>query len=103
MVTLDAEVLCQVDDLHMLGDGVLLQESFTLPMPEAEEYDVDILKRHRVSELEVGFPNQSFMNIAYQIPRITLGIGKHNLCLRVVQKQTDKLSARVACGTEDAY
>ena len=37
MIALDAEILCQVDDLHVLRDGVLLEEGLALAMSETEE------------------------------------------------------------------
>ena len=72
MVALDAEVLCQIDNLHVLRDSVLLKECLTLTMSEAEEYDVDLVERHCVSKAQLGFPEQSLVYVADQITCIAL-------------------------------
>ena len=64
VVALDAEVLCEVDNLHIGRDGMLLQKLFALAVTEAEEDHVNILKRHRIGESQIGFPDQSFMHVA---------------------------------------
>ena len=50
VVALDAEVLCQIDNLDLCGDGMFLQERLTLAVAEAEEHYVDIIKRHLIGE-----------------------------------------------------
>ena len=99
VVASDSEVLCQIDDLHMAGDGMLLEELFALPMTKAEEDYVDIFEWHLVSKPQVGVADESFMHVAYKIASITLAIGEDNLCLGVVQQQANEFSARVSCRT----
>ena len=70
----------------MAGDSVFLQKGLTLAVTKAEEHHVDILERHFCCEALVGFADQSFMYVADKIPRIALGVCKHNLCLGVVQQ-----------------
>ena len=50
----DAEVLCQVDNLHMLGDGVLLQELLALAMAETEEHHIHFIEGHGIGKAQVG-------------------------------------------------
>ena len=95
----DAEILCQVDDLYPFRDGVFLEEGFTLAVTEAEEHDVNLIKRHLVGELQVCLANQSFVHIADQIARVALRVGKDNLCLRMVKQQTDQFSTCITCRT----
>ena len=63
VAALDAEVLRKVDDLYFGWDGVLLKELLAFPMAKAEEDDVNIVKGHLVSELQIGIAYKSFMNI----------------------------------------
>ena len=63
VVALDTEVLSQVDNLHVLRDGVLLEESLALAMTETEEYHIDLVERHLVGKLQVGIANQTFVHI----------------------------------------
>ena len=60
---LDAEVLCQIDNLHILRDGMLLEECLALAMTKAEEHNVYLVQRHLVSELQIGIADQSFVDI----------------------------------------
>ena len=99
MVALNAEILCQIDDLDILRDGMFLQEGFTLAVPKAEEYNVDLLKGHLVSKLQFRLANKPFMHIADQIACVTFRIGKHNLCLRMIQQQTDEFTSRITCSS----
>jgi len=72
VIALDSEVLCQIDDLHVLRDGVLLEESLALAMSEAEEDDVDLVERHFVSKLQIGLANESFVDIANEVASVAL-------------------------------
>ena len=99
MVALDAEVLCQVDNLHAFRYRMLLEERLALAVTEAEEHDVDLLKGHRVGKAQVGVADESFVHVAHQIAGVALRVGKYNLCLRVVEQQADELTARIACCT----
>ena len=99
MVALNAEVLCQIDDLDILWDGVLLEECLTLAMTKAEENNIHLIEGHLVSKLQIGLTNQAFVYIADQIASVALGVGKDNLCLGMVQQQTDQLAACIACST----
>ena len=96
MAALDAEVLGKVDNLHVGRNGVLLQELLALAVTEAEEHHVNLLEGHLCREAQVGFSNQSLMDVTHQITGIALTIGKDNFCLGVVQQQADQLSARIA-------
>ena len=46
-----------------------------------------------------NLPDQSFVYVTHQVPGVRFRVGKHNLCLWVVEQQADKLSACVACCT----
>ena len=72
MITLDAEVLCQVDDFYVLWDGMLLEEGLTLAVTETEEYDVNLIKRHLVGELQICLTDESFVYVADEIASIAL-------------------------------
>ena len=95
----DAEILCEVDYLHVGRNVVFLQELLALAVPEAEEHHINIIERHLRSELQVGVANQSFVHISNGIARITLRVGKHNLRLWVVQQQSYEFATSIACGT----
>ena len=97
VVAFDSEILRHVDNLDVGGDGMLFQELFALAMTETEEHHINLVEGHLAGEPQIGLANQSFVHIAHQIPCITLRIGKHNLCLRMVQQQADQLTARIAC------
>ena len=92
-------ILCEIDDLHMLRYGVFLKELLTLAVSEAEEYHINLIKGHLVGELQIGFTDEAFMYIADEIAGITLRVCKDNLCLRMVQQQTNQFSACIACCT----
>jgi predicted RNA-binding protein associated with RNAse of E/G family len=66
---------------------------------EAEEYYVDILERHLISKSQFRIADESFVDIAHQIAGVALAVGKDDLCLRMVQQQTDQLAARISCRT----
>ena len=57
------EVLCQVDNLDVGRDGVFLEESLTLAVSEAEEDNVNLVKRHLVGKRQIGIANQSLMDV----------------------------------------
>ena len=99
VATLDAKVLCQVDNLDILRDGMLFKECLALAVSEAEEYHVHLVKRHLVRKLQFCFAYQAFVNVRHQIACVALAIGKHNLCLGMVQQQANQFSARIACST----
>ena len=42
----DAEVLCEVDNPHILRNGVFFQELLALTVTEAEEHHIDLPERH---------------------------------------------------------
>ena len=54
MITFDAEILCQIDNLDILRNRVFFEKSLTLSMSEAEKHDIDVFKRHRIREFQVG-------------------------------------------------
>ena len=70
VVALDAEILSQVDNLHVGRNRVLLQERLALSMSETEEHHIYLVKRHLCSEALLSFPEQTFMHIAEEIPCI---------------------------------
>ena len=92
-----AEVLSQVDDFHLFGNGMFLQESSALAMTEAEEHHVYIIERHLRSEAQVGIAKQSLVYVAHRIASIALRVGKYNLGLRMIEQQTDEFAPRIAC------
>ena len=95
----NAEVLRQIDNLYMGGDGMLLEELLALAMAKAEEYHVYLVEGHGVGEAEVGVAQQTLMHIGHEVARVALAVGKDDLCLGVVDQQADELAARVACCT----
>ena len=100
VIAFDAEVLGEVDNLHVLWNRMFLEERFALAVTEAEEQNIDLVKGHLVGEAQFRLTDESFMDIAYQISRIALGIGKDYLCLRMVEQQTDEFTTRIACRTK---
>ena len=97
------KVLRQVDDLHMLRNGVLLKEGLALPVAEAEEHHVDLVERHLIRKAQLRIANQSFVHVAHQVPCVALAVGKDNLCLGMVEQQADELTARIACSAKDPH
>jgi len=85
VIALDSEVLCQIDDLDVLGDGVLLEEGLALAMSETEEYDIHLIKRHLIGKLQISIANEPFVDIADEVACVALRVGKDDLCLRVPQ------------------
>ena len=99
VVAFDTEILRKVDDFHMAGDGMLLEELFALAVAETEEDHVDILERHLVRKPQVCIADESFVYITHQIAGIALRVGKYDLCLGMVQQQSDQLATRISCRT----
>ncbi len=52
MATANAEILSQIDYLHISRNSVLLQESLALTVAETEKYNVNLIKRHLVRKLQ---------------------------------------------------
>lgn len=102
VVALDAEVLCQVHNLHAGRDVMLLKELLALAMTEAEEYDVNIVERHFARELEVGLADESFVNVIDIVACVRLRVGKDYLCLWMIEQKADEFTASIAGSTEDA-
>ena len=48
---LDAEVLCQVDNLNVGGYSMLFKESLALAVAKAEEYNIYLLEGHLIGKL----------------------------------------------------
>ena len=103
VVAPDAEVLRQVDDLHVIGYRVFLEKLLALAVTETEEDDVYLVKGNLTGEREVGIADESFVDVADGVACVRLRIGKDNLCLRVVQQQADELTACIACRTQYSY
>lgn len=97
------EVLCQINDLHTLRDLMLAEECLTLAVTETEEDNIDIVKRQLVGEPEGGVAIESFVDIRDEVTTVALGVGKDNLCLRMVDEQPDELTAGIAGGTKYSY
>ena len=53
----DAEILSEVDDFHMVWDGMLFQKRLALAMTEAEEHYIYVFKGHLVGEAKVSLAN----------------------------------------------
>jgi len=66
------EILCQIDNLDVLGDGMFLQELLTLSVSEAEEYNINLIEGHLVGEAHIGLANETFMDVADQVASVTL-------------------------------
>ena len=99
----DAEILCKIDDAHMLRNGMLLEERLTLAVSEAEENDIDFVERHVRRKGHVSLSNQPFMHIAHGVPGIALAIGEHNLRIGMVEQQADEFTSGVACSSQYSY
>ena len=99
VVALDTEVLGQIDNLHVCGDGMFLKESLALAVAEAEEHYIYLVEWHLVSKPQISLADEAFVYVAYQVSCVTLAIGKDNLCLRVIQQHTDEFTTRIACRT----
>ena len=67
VIALDTEVLCEVDNFHIRRDGVLLEKCLALAVTEAEEYDVDLVERHRVGKFQISLTDESFVHVTQQI------------------------------------
>ena len=52
-----------------------------------------------IGDTDLRFTDEAFMYIADEIAGITLRVCKDNLCLRMVQQQTNQFSACIACCT----
>ncbi len=72
MITFDAEILCEIYDLHVVRDGMFLEERLALTMSKAEEHDINLVERHLVSELQISIANETLVDIRYQIAGIAL-------------------------------
>ena len=95
-----AEVLRQVDDLHVRWYGVLAEECLALSMPEAEEHHVDLVEWHVGGEPQVCLSLQPTVYVRHQVAGIALAIGKDHLRLWVVEQQAQQLAACIARGSQ---
>ena len=57
------EVLCQVDNLHVLRNIVFLQERLALAVTEAEEDDIHLVERHLGGKLQISLAIQSLVQV----------------------------------------
>ena len=103
MITLDAEVLSQVNNLDMGRNGVLIEELFTFSVTKTEEDDIYLVKGQGISKSQFCFPDESFMYIAQQIASIAFRVRKHYLSFRMVEQQANQLSASITCRTQYSY
>ena len=103
VIATKAEVLSEVDDADVVGDGVLTEEGFALAVAEAEEEDVDVGKGHGGSEAEIGVADEAFVNIADKIASIRLAVGENDGDSGMVDEQTDEFATGVARCAEDSY
>ena len=92
-----AEVLSQVDNLHVGWYGMGAKKLLTLTMTETEEHNVYRIKWIVGAKLHFCVAKQTLVNVIQLLARIASAIGKHNLTIRVVQKQTDQFAACIAC------
>ena len=99
----DAEVLRQVDDAHVVGDGMLLQEGLALAVTEAEEHYVDLVEGHGVGEAHGGLAVESLMDIGEQIAGIAAAVDKDQLGVGVVDEQTDEFAGGIAGSSQYSY
>ena len=99
----DTEVLRQVDDAHVVGDGMLLQEGLALAVAEAEEHHVDLVEGHRVGEAHGGLAVESLMDIGEQIAGIAAAVDKDQIGVGVVDEQTDEFAGGIAGSSQYSY
>lgn len=99
----DAEVLRQVDDLHMLGDGVLLQELLALAMAETEEYHIHLIEGHGVGETQVGIAQEALVHVGHEVACIALAVGKDDFRLRMVHQEADEFATGISGSTKYSY
>ena len=92
----EAEILRQVDDLHVRGNGMLFQEGLALAVSEAEKHYVDLVEGHIAGEAQVGLAIQPFVYVGQQVAGIALAVHEADGGLRMVQQQADKFACRVA-------
>ena len=72
VIALDAEILCQVDDLDIGWDLMFLEECLALAVAEAEEHHIDLVERHVGRETEIGIANQALVHIRETVASIAL-------------------------------
>ena len=98
-----AEVLCQVDDLHLGGYVVLRQEPLALAVAKAEEEHVDIVEGHLAREAKVSIAVESLMHVGDEVSGIALAVDEDELCLGMVDEQADEFSCRIAGTAKYSY
>lgn len=102
-LALKAEVLCKVDNLDVIRNLMLLQESLALAMSKAEEHNIHIIERHIRSEAQVGLAIKTLVHIGNKVAGITLTIDKRNLGFRVIEKYADKFASCVTGSAKYTY
>lgn len=100
---IDSEVLCQIDNLHVGGNCMFLEEGLALAMAKAEEYNVHLVEGHLARKLHFRIAKQAFVYVVHFVACIALAIGKNNLNLGVIDKQSYQLAARITSSAKYSY
>ena len=99
----DAEVLRQVDNLHVGRDGVLLQELLALAVTEAEEHHVHLVEGHGIGKPQVGVAQEALVHIGHKVACIALAVGKDDFRLGMVHQQADEFATGVSGSSKYSY
>ena len=98
-----AEVLRQIDDLHLCRHVVLCQESLALAVAEAEEEHVDIVEGHLAGKAKISIAVESLVHVGDEVSGVALTVDEDELCLGMVDEQADELSCRIAGPAKYTY
>ena len=99
----NSEILCHIDDFHIVGNVVLIQERPTFAVSEAEEHHVNLVERHFGGKPKVGFAHKAFVHIAHKVSRVRFAISEYNLGLGVINQQSNQLAACISSSAQNSY
>ena len=96
VVSLDAVIHGEVYYLQLIGQCIALQELACLAVSGAEEEQVNLLKRHLISEHQLGLAIKACMHVCYAVAGIAVAVYKLYFNFGVYEQQTYKFSRGVA-------
>ena len=100
-IVLITKILCQVHNLHVGRNVVLLHKLSTCSVSRAEEQQINCSQVVLRREAQVTLSIQSAVYLAHEVASITRRVDKGDFHLRVVNQQTNQLTRGVACATYD--
>jgi hypothetical protein len=82
---------------------MLLEEGLALAVAEAEKNDIHVGEWHLRREPHIGIAVQALMHVGQKVSGIALTVYKLDLCLGMVDEQSDEFACRITGSTKYSY